>query len=378
MSLRTLIVVGTRPEAIKLAPVVAACRARPAEIETVVCLSGQHRELIAPLVEYFQLAPDIELDVMRPNQGLALLTARLLEQLEATLRRVQPACVVVQGDTTTVLAASLAAFYARVPVVHVEAGLRTGDLTSPWPEEMNRRVVGLLARLHCAPTRRAAENLLAAGVPAGQVHVTGNPVVDALLWTVERERRHDARWRDRFAMLGERPLVLVTGHRRENFGEGFRQICAALLELSRRHPNVEFVYPMHLNPNVHGPVRAALGDRPNVRLLPPAAYPEFVWLMDRAALILTDSGGVQEEAPSLGKPVLVMRDATERPEGIEAGTAELVGTSAERIVARASELLAKPARRSRQTSSAHPTNPYGDGKSGERIAELMLRELGAG
>ena len=375
MPSRVLFVVGTRPEAIKLAPVIAACRARPAEIKTVVCLSGQHREMIAPVVEYFGLAPDIELDAMRPEQTLAQLTARLLEQLDAALRQARPDCVVVQGDTTTVLAASLAAFYARLPVVHVEAGLRTGDLLSPWPEEMNRAVTSLLTRVHCAPTPRAADNLRAAGVPDSRIHITGNPVVDALLWTVARERKNGARWRDRYAMLGERRMVLITGHRRENFGEGFRQICEAIGTLAARHPDVEFVYPLHLNPQVQIPVRAALGERPNVRLLPPAAYPEFVWLMDRAALILTDSGGVQEEAPSLGKPVLVMRETTERPEGIEAGTAELVGTSPERIVARATALLAAPPR-ARSSSDSPPINPYGDGRAAERIVELMLRELG--
>jgi UDP-N-acetylglucosamine 2-epimerase (non-hydrolysing) len=264
------------------------------------------------------------------------------------------------------MAAALAAFYRRVPLVHVEAGLRTGNLQAPWPEELNRRIVTLAAAVHCAPTARAAQTLAAEGVPQARIHVTGNTVVDALLWTIEAERRNRAAWQAKYAYLGDQPLVLVTGHRRENFGAGLARLCQALARLAAQFPSTHFVYPVHLNPQVHGPVHKALSGLSNVHLARPAPYPEFVWLMDRSTLILTDSGGVQEEAPSLGKPVLVMRDATERPEAIESGAAELVGTSAEAIVKRVASLL-RDARR-REPPRA---NPFGDGHAAERIAQLL-------
>jgi UDP-N-acetylglucosamine 2-epimerase (non-hydrolysing) len=365
--LRPLLVFGTRPEAIKMAPIVRACRRR-AGVEPIVCLTGQHREMLDQVVAYFGIEVDHDLDLMRPDQTLADLTSRCLQGLDAVLARARPSCVVAQGDTTTVLAASLAAFYRRVPFVHVEAGLRTGDLNAPWPEELNRRVASLTTALHCAPTRRSAANLLAERIPPHAVHVTGNSVIDALLWTIDRERAHADRWRRAFAMLGDRRLVLITGHRRENFGAGFEQICQAIAALAARFPEVAFLYPVHLNPHVQEPVRQALSHRPNIHLVAPAAYPEFVWLMDRSTLILTDSGGVQEESPSLRKPVLVMRDTTERPEAVEAGAVELVGTRPETIVERVSTLLTDPAEYARRQIDQ---NPYGDGRAAERIVDLI-------
>ena len=415
--LRALLIFGTRPEAIKMAPVVHECRRRAHQIESIVCLTGQHREMLAQVTDYFGIRADVDLDLMRPNQTLAGLTARCLEAIDEAIVRLRPDCVVAQGDTTTVMAVAMAAFYRRVPMVHVEAGLRTGNLDAPWPEEFNRRVADMLTSLYCAPTRRAAEALLAEGVPPSRVHVTGNTVIDALLETVGRERAHSAAWQAKYAMLGSRPMVLVTGHRRESFGQGFENICRAIASLAERFPQCEFVYPVHLNPNVQGPVYRALaavqqqppspapgragvqrqlpspapgrgaggegirdedtrsllggrlGARPNIHLTAPAGYPEFVWLMDRSTLILTDSGGVQEEAPSLRKPVLVMRDTTERPEAVEAGAARLVGTSVDAIVEGVCSLLTDPAQ---YAACQIPENPYGDGRAAKRIVELML------
>lgn len=351
-----------------MAPLVAACR-RHEKVEAIVCLTGQHRELLAQVVDYFDIRADVELDLMTPDQPLSRLTARCLERIDETLVRHRPDCVVAQGDTTTAMAASLAAFFRRTPFVHVEAGLRTGDLDSPWPEELNRRIADLAATLYCAPTRRAAEALAAEGVPAERVHVTGNTVIDALLATVERERAAASRWQRKYAMLADAPLVLVTGHRRESFGPGLKNICRAIRSLAERFPGHQFVYPVHLNPNVWEPVHRLLADLENVHLVEPAAYPEFVWLMDRSVLILTDSGGVQEEAPSLGKPVLVMRQSTERREAVEAGAARLVGMSAQAIVEAAATLLTDPAQ---YAACQIDHNPYGDGHAAERIVELML------
>ena len=364
-----LLTFGTRPEAIKMAPVVHECRRRADCIDTIVCLTGQHREMLDQVTDYFGIEADCDLDLMTPNQTLAEVTARCITGLDAVLAERRPHCVVAQGDTTTVMAAALAAFYRRVPFVHVEAGLRTGNMDAPWPEELNRRVAGLATALHCAPTARAADNLLREGVSNSSVHVVGNTVIDALLWTVSRERGCDRPWREKYAMLGDRPMVLVTGHRRENFGDGMEHICEAVALLARRFPHVEFLYPVHLNPNVREPVGRLLAGLPNVRLTEPAPYPEFVWLMDRSTMILTDSGGVQEEAPSLRKPVLVMRGTTERPEAVDAGAVELVGTDVQLIVDRASLLLSdRAAYRSRQIDES----PYGDGRAAARIVELML------
>ncbi len=368
--LRPLLIFGTRPEAIKMAPVVEECRRRPEEIEPIVCLTGQHREMLAQVTEYFGIREDVQLDLMTPDQTLAGLTARCLEGIDGVVARYRPECVVAQGDTTTVMAAALAAFYRRVPLVHVEAGLRTGNLLAPWPEELNRRIADLVTAIYCAPTPRAAEALLAEGSPPESVHVTGNTVIDALLKTLARERAGGAVWEEKYAMLGQRRMVLITGHRRENFGEGFEEICLAIAKLAERFPDCGFVYPVHLNPNVQEPVHRRLGGLPNVYLVAPVAYPEFVWLMDRSTVILTDSGGVQEEAPSLKKPVLVMRETTERPEAVEAGAARLVGTSVDSIVEGVALLLTDPAE---YAACQIEHNPYGDGKAAGRIVDLMLR-----
>ena len=369
--LRALLTFGTRPEAIKMAPVVHACRRQSERLETVVCVTGQHRQMLDQVVNYFEIPIDCDLNLMAPDQTLAEITSRCLTGLDNVLVEYQPDCVIAQGDTTTVMAAALAAFYRRTPFVHVEAGLRTGDLMAPWPEELNRRIAGIAAALHCAPTARAAQNLLREGTPAETVHVTGNTVIDALLWTVARERGRNAPWRRKYAALDDRRMVLITGHRRENFGGGMEQMCLAILTLSERFPEVEFVYPVHLNPNVREPVNRLLAERGNIHLCEPAPYPEFVWLMDRSTLILTDSGGVQEEAPSLRKPVLVMRETTERPEALEAGAVELVGTDAAKIVARTSLLLNDSAA---YAACQIDANPYGDGHAAERIVELILKQ----
>jgi len=295
-----------------------------------------------------------------------------VERLDETLEKYQPDCVVAQGDTTSVLAASMTAFYRKIPFVHVEAGLRTGDMYSPWPEEYNRRVAGLTAAIHCAPTQRSADNLLKEGTDPDTVHVTGNTVIDALLWAVSRERSRDEVWREKYAMLEDRRMVLITGHRRENFGEKFESVCEAIAELATEFSDAEFVYPVHLNPQVREPVFRLLGNFSNIHLVEPAIYPEFVWLMDRSTLILTDSGGVQEEAPSLKKPVLVMRDNTERPEAVDAGAVQLVGTDRDRIVQAAQQLLTnEQVYASRQIDQ----NPYGDGTSANKIVELILSRI---
>lgn len=371
---RPLLIFGTRPEAIKMAPVVRECRRRADRIEAVVCLTGQHREMLAQVTDYFDIRADVSLDLMRPNQSLARLTARCIEHLDEVITRYTPDCVVAQGDTTSVMAAAMVAFYRRTPFVHVEAGLRTGNLQAPWPEEMNRRFADMVASLHCAPTQRAADALLGEGVPEDRVFVTGNTVIDALLQTLQRERSDGAAWNDKYGMLGDSRMVLITGHRRENFGAGFENICTAIAALAKKFADCQFVYPVHLNPNVQEPVRRRLGGLENVHLAPPASYPEFVWLMDRATLILTDSGGVQEEAPSLRKPVLVMRETTERPEAIESGAARLVGTSAETITQTASLLLEDPQEYARWQVDR---NPYGDGHAAQRIVDLMLQKMGS-
>ena len=374
--LRPLIVFGTRPEAIKMAPIVSACRQRPREFDPIVCVTGQHREMLDQVTEYFGIDPDIDLDLMRPNQSPADLAARALTALDGAIAQQRPDCVVAQGDTTTTAAAALAAFYRRVPLVHVEAGLRTGNIESPWPEEMNRRLATLAATLHCAATEDARRNLLREGVPDASIVVTGNTVLDALFDTVQRERGRSHFWQEKYDYLGDRRLVLITGHRRENVGEPLAQICRAILMLAAEYPDVEFVFPIHLNPQVQGPVSRMLRRHAdeNLHLLDPVSYPEFVWLMDRASLILTDSGGVQEEAPSLGKHVLVTRTTTERPEALATGLAELVGADVRRIIERAGVLLGDE-RACQPRPPAH--NPFGDGHAAERIAVEMLRRFEA-
>jgi UDP-N-acetylglucosamine 2-epimerase len=306
---------------------------------------------------------------MQPGQTLADLNARCLTGLDGVIAERLPDCVIAQGDTTTVLAAATAAFYRRVPFLHVEAGLRTDDIYAPWPEEFNRRVVSLVTAVHCAPTQNARENLLRERVPDERIHVTGNTGVDALLWTAARERSQGNPWQLKHAYLGNRRMVLVTGHRRENFGDGIEQICAAIAELSRSFPSVAFLYPVHPNPNIRETVHRVLAARTNVRLIDPVTYPEFVWLMERSSVILTDSGGVQEEASTLRKPILVMRETTERPEVVEADAAQLVGADFHRIVHGVTALL-----EDRQTCAARATsqNPFGDGLASERIIRLII------
>ena len=353
-----------------MAPLVHESRMRDG-VEPIVCFTGQHREMVDQIIDYFELKADIDLALMKPDQSLSELSARCISSIDRVLLEREPDYVVAQGDTTTVMAASVAAFFCNIPFVHVEAGLRTGDLMAPWPEEFNRRVASITAAIHCAPTQGSADNLIGEGVDPSTVHVTGNTVIDALLWTRGRECDSE-KWRDEtFSFLGDRRMVLITGHRRESFGGGFDEICNAIAELSSRFDDVAFVYPVHLNPNVQKTVRETLSNRDNVYLIDPIAYPAFVWLMDRATVILTDSGGIQEEAPSLRKPVVVMRDTTERPEAVDAGAAQLVGTSSEKIVATVSQLLTDPdeyARRQLETS------PYGDGGASRRIVDLMIAE----
>ena len=367
MQRRVFLVIGTRPEAIKMAPVIRACRADN-RVEPIVCFTGQHREMLQQVADYFGLEAQVNLDLMVPNQTLAGLTSRCISQLDEAINEVKPDCVVAQGDTTTVMASSLVAFYQGIDFVHVEAGLRSGDLLSPWPEELNRRIAGLTTRLHCAPTNWARDNLLREGVPAKNIEVTGNTVIDALLWTLQREKRADSPWHEKYGWLKERRMVLITGHRRENFGEGMQQVCTAIRNLAASFTDVAFVYPVHLNPRVRKTVDQELRGLENVYLVEPAPYPEFVWLMDRSALIISDSGGVQEEAPSLKRPVLVTRNNTERPEGVDAGAVELVGTKADKVVERASALLSDAAE---YASFQIDSSPYGDGESAQRIIDRI-------
>ena len=348
-----------------MAPVVLEAQKRSQTFETIVCVTGQHREMLDQVNRYFEVTPDIDLQLMQPDQTLASLTSRCLTEVDRVIAETQPTFILAQGDTTTVLAASLAAFYRKISFVHVEAGLRSGNMFSPWPEEMNRRVTSLVAARHCAPTRLAADALTAEGIPQDMIRLTGNTVIDALMYSVERERENAVRWEVKYPFLGNRPMVLITAHRRESFGHGFESLCSAFRRLALAFTDHVFIYPVHLNPNVREPVFRLLGDLPNFRLIEPAAYPEFVWLMDRSTIILSDSGGVQEEAPSLGKQVLVTRDTTERPEGIAAGVCRLVGTNPDVIIAAAEELFARP------NPGKAIENPYGDGKAADRIAAVL-------
>ena len=366
--------IGTRPEAIKMAPVIKALE-QAEDVEPIVISTGQHREMLEQVISLFGLPVHHRLDVMQPNQTLAGLSARLLAAIDGVLESVKPHMALVQGDTTTVLMAALACFYRRIPIGHVEAGLRTGNIWSPFPEEVNRRLASPLVRLHFAPTQGAAANLLREGVDPTTIHVTGNTVIDALFMEVERQKQPavQADIHGRLdALLGtarhDAPYVLITGHRRENFGGGFYQICDALATLAGRFQDHLFIYPVHLNPNVQKPVYERLGDKPNIRLIPPQPYSEFVALMNGSRVILTDSGGVQEEAPSLGKPVLVMRDTTERPEAVAAGTVELVGAESTRIIDRVAALLTDAFLYRRMSEAI---NPYGDGLAAGRIIRIL-------
>ena len=354
-----------------MAPVIHACRARSERIEPIVCFTGQHDEMLRQVTDYFDIRPDFDLKLMSAGQALTRLTARCLMALEETIRSAQPDCVVGQGDTTSVLAASMAAFSARLPFVHVEAGLRTGNLDAPWPEEFNRRVTGITATMHCAPTPRAADNLRREGVPGERIRVTGNTVIDALLEAIKRERNRNAHWRARHAWLNGQDMVLITTHRRENHGSGLEAIFSAVAALARRFANTAFVFPVHLNPHVQEAAQRLLSDIDNVRLLPPLAYPEFVWLMDRSKVIVSDSGGVQEEAPSLRRPVVALRENTERGEAVDVGAVELVGCSPQRIEATVARLLTDPIA---YATMQVEKSPFGDGHAGERIVEWMLEQ----
>lgn len=377
-----MLVFGTRPEAIKMAPLVKELQSRPSEFKTIVTVTGQHRQMLDQVLEIFDIKPDYDLNIMKAGQDLTDITCRVLTGMRDLLQDVRPDVILVHGDTTTSTATALAAFYAHVPVGHVEAGLRTHNLESPWPEEANRQLTGRLADYHFAPTPLSKSNLLAEGVDEKKITVTGNTVIDALISVKHRLDEDDALRNAETANLlkagynlerldGSRRLVLITGHRRENFGEGFRNICNAIKTLAEKFTDVDFVYPMHLNPNVRKPIAEILGDssaRDNAFFIEPLEYLSFVNLMGKSDIVLTDSGGIQEEAPGLGKPVLVMRDTTERPEALEAGTVKLVGTDYDAIVSSVSELLTD---REAYDKMSHAVNPYGDGKACPRIADTL-------
>lgn len=368
--MKVLTVFGTRPEAIKMAPVIQAL-ADDNAFDAKVCVTAQHRQMLDQVLDIFAIHPDFDLNLMKPRQDLSDITCNVLHGMSGVYRQWRPDIVLVHGDTTTTLATSLSAYYARIIVGHVEAGLRTFNKYSPWPEELNRRLTGAIADIHFAPTEQARANLLREGVEGKTIHITGNTVIDALLHVVERVRGDlvlRKRCEELFACIDPaKRLILVTGHRRENFGLGFENICHALAEIAKRG-DVQVVYPMHLNPSVQEPVRRILANVSNICLIPPQDYLPFVYLMERCTLVITDSGGVQEEAPSLGKPVLVMRDTTERPEAVEAGTVQLVGTDRNAIVRETRRLLDNPAVYEKM-SRAH--NPYGDGRAAHRICNIL-------
>lgn len=368
--MKVLIVFGTRPEAIKMAPLVKAAKNFP-ELEIKVCVTAQHRQMLDQVLDLFEIEPDFDLNLMKPGQSLTRLTCDILSGMERVLNQYQPDWVLVHGDTSTSLGASLAAYYQRIKIAHVEAGLRTGDIYSPWPEEANRQMTARLAALHFSPTKQAKDNLLSENVQESKIHVTGNTVIDALLDVsrrIETTENLRATLNAKFDFLDEnKKMVLVTGHRRENFGIGFESICHALREIAL-DSELQVVYPVHLNPNVQEPVKRILGNISNIHLVEPLDYLPFVYLMKRSTLILTDSGGIQEEAPSLGKPVLVMRETTERPEAVIAGTVRLVGTDREKIAIETRNLLTDAIL---YESMARAHNPYGDGHSGNRILSIL-------
>lgn len=380
---KIMLVFGTRPEAIKMAPLVKEFQKRPESFQTIVCVTGQHREMLDQVLEIFDIKPDFDLNIMKQGQDLYDVTARVLLGMRDVLKEASPDVVLVHGDTTTSTAAALAAFYQQIPVGHVEAGLRTHDIYSPWPEEMNRQITGRIATYDFAPTPLSRENLLAEGVAQEAISVTGNTVIDALYWVVDKIK-NDAGLRTSLAAElanagfdtsrtdSGRPLVLITGHRRENFGDGFISMCSAIKALTEKYPDVDFVYPMHLNPNVRRPIHEVFGENlnglSNMFFIEPLSYLPFVYLMEKSTIVLTDSGGIQEEAPGLGKPVLVMRDTTERPEALDAGTVKLVGTDYDRILSEVSELLDSPEAYARMS---HAVNPYGDGLACSRIVNTL-------
>lgn len=378
-----MLVFGTRPEAIKMAPLVKAFQAASDSFRTLVCVTGQHREMLDQVLHIFDIQPDYDLNIMKQGQDLYDVTSRVLLGLREVLKEARPDVVLVHGDTTTSTAAALAAFYAQIPVGHVEAGLRTHNIYSPWPEEMNRQLTGRMATWHFAPTPLSRQNLLAENVAEAQITVTGNTVIDALYWVVDKIK-HDASLSQQLdaelqragydveRLSGGRKLVLITGHRRENFGDGFIHMCTAIKDLTQRYPQVDFVYPMHLNPNVRKPIHEVFGQDlsglGNMFFIEPLEYLSFVHLMEKSHIVLTDSGGIQEEAPGLGKPVLVMRDTTERPEALTAGTVKLVGTDYDKIVSAVSTLLDDEAA---YAVMSHAVNPYGDGKACGRIVDTL-------
>ena len=378
-----MLVFGTRPEAIKMAPLVKEFQKHPTEFETIVCVTGQHRQMLDQVLQIFDITPDYDLNIMKQGQDLYDVTARVLTGMRDVLKEAQPDVVLVHGDTTTSTAAALAAFYQQIPVGHVEAGLRTHNIYSPWPEEMNRQITGRIATFDFAPTPLSRQNLHEEGVAEDKITVTGNTVIDALYWVVDKikntpklgaelsEILENAGY-DVERLANGKKLVLITGHRRENFGDGFIHMCTAIKDLTEKYPDVDFVYPMHLNPNVRKPIHEVFGEDlsnlGNMFFIEPLEYLSFVYLMEKSNIVLTDSGGIQEEAPGLGKPVLVMRDTTERPEALEAGTVKLVGTDHSRIVAEVSRLLDDP---SYYTAMSQAVNPYGDGQACPRIVNAL-------
>jgi len=371
---KVMIVLGTRPEAIKLAPLVLGLKNGPTELEAAVVTTAQHRELLDQVLDLFEIRPDHDLRLMRKNQSPQSVLALCLDALGPVIASEKPDLIVAQGDTTTTLGAALAAFYHKIPLGHVEAGLRTGERYSPYPEEMNRKLTTAIADLHFAPTERSRRNLLAEGVPEESIVVTGNTVVDALLWVRDKVRaQRTAPGPIAEIVGGERKTVLVTGHRRENFGPGLESVCAGLRRLAERNPGISIVYPVHLNPKVREPVGRILSNVPNIHTVKPVDYATFVWLMERCHFIISDSGGIQEEAPSLGKPVLVTREVTERPEAVEVGAVKLIGTSESRLVMESEKLLQD---RKSYDSMVATTNPFGDGRASERIIEILARLLG--
>ncbi len=378
-----MLVFGTRPEAIKMAPLVKEFQKHPDQFETIVCVTGQHRQMLDQVLEIFDIKPDYDLNIMKQGQDLYDVTARVLTGMRDVLKDVQPDVVLVHGDTTTSTAAALASFYQQIPVGHVEAGLRTHNIYSPWPEEMNRQITGRIAEYDFAPTPPSRANLIAEGVDEKKITVTGNTVIDALYWVVEKIKNTpalDGELKSELAKAGYdtsrldngKKLVLITGHRRENFGDGFISMCKAIKALTEKYPDVDFVYPMHLNPNVRKPIHEVFGENleglGNMFFIEPLEYLSFVYLMEKSNIVLTDSGGIQEEAPGLGKPVLVMRDTTERPEALEAGTVKLVGTDYDMIVNEVSALLDDKAHYDKMSKAV---NPYGDGKACERIISFI-------
>ena len=377
-----MLVFGTRPEAIKMAPLVKEFQKYPKEFETIVCVTGQHREMLDQVLRIFEIRPDYDLDIMKQGQDLYDVTARVLTGMRDVLKEAQPDVVLVHGDTTTSTASALAAFYQQIPVGHIEAGLRTHNIYSPWPEEMNRLITGRIATYHFSPTPLSRQNLLAEGIKEETITVTGNTVIDALYWVVEKIKNNKflsvelgsflkTAGYDVNRLNDNRRLVLITGHRRENFGDGFIHMCLAIKNLVEKCPQVDFVYPMHLNPNVRKPIHEVFGETTadNMFFIEPLEYLSFVYLMEKSTLVLTDSGGIQEEAPGLGKPVLVMRDTTERPEALEAGTVKLVGTDYNKIVSEVSALLDNQEYYDRMSKAV---NPYGDGKACERIVQNLI------